>query len=195
VSHWFGSVDMGGAPPTAVAVLAGLERLLQNTQPTLVQPARSWIKARGRGWPPPELVPPPEVPPSPVSDWPDCDIGIRIGHVTEPKVDITIGVGPRDAVVGCMGGRITIPVTSDAWIGEVVSQAANALRARYVWEDHYRGHKLVWSEVAYVGIHIDGTEGRHVHTSFRARRAWLHRSRPPCVERRVITYGLQGEHQ
>lgn len=193
VSQWFGSVDMSGAPPAAASVIAGLERLLEDTQPTLVQPARSWIKARGRGWPPPELVPPPEVPLSALPDRPDCDIGIRIGHATDREADITVGVGPRVAVVGCMEGRITIPVTSDAGISEVVGQAANALRAQYVWEDHYRGPRLVRSEVAYVGISIEGTEGRHVHKSFRARRAWLHRSRPPRVERRVVTYGLQGE--
>lgn len=193
MSRWFGSVDMRGAPPAAVEVVVQVGRLLDQTQPTLVQPARSWIKVRGRGWPPPELGPP-DWPPSAVPDWPDCDTGIRLGHATDSEVDITIGVGRQHAVVGGMGGRITLSVTSDAGVQDVVGHVANALRAQYVWENHYRGQRLVRSEVACVGIHVDGTEGRHVHQSFRARRAWLHLPRSPRVERRVVTFGLQREY-
>jgi hypothetical protein len=192
VSRWFGTVDMSGAPPAAVEVIAALEQLLDQMRPTRLQPACSWIKARGRGWPPPEFVPP-DWPGNAVPDWPDCDIGIRLGHDTDPEADITVGVGLHDAVVGCFGGRVTLPVTSNAGVHKVVGLAGNALRAEYVWEDHYRGHRHVRSDVAYVGTHIDGTEGRHVHQSFRARRSWLHLLSPPRVERRVVTYGLQGE--
>jgi hypothetical protein len=192
VSLWFGSVDMRGAIPAGVDVVAQLERLLDQTQPTLVQRDRSWIKARGRGWPPPELVPP-DLPLNALSDWPECEIGIRLGHATDSEADITVGVGRNHAVVGALGGRITLPVTNDAGVLDVVDEAGNALRAQYVWEEHYRGQRLLRWELAAVGIHVDGTEGRHVHRSFRARRAWLHLSRPTRVARRVVTYGLQGD--
>ncbi len=193
VSRWFGSVDMSEAPPAAVAVVTRLERLLDDTQPSLLQPSRSWIKSRGRGWPPPELVPP-DTPRDAVPDWADSDIGIRIGHDTDSEADITVGVGHQDAVVGCFGGRITLPVTSDSGIHEVVKLAEDALRAQYVWEAHYRGGKLVQSEVAYVGIHVNGMEGRQVIQSLHTWTAWLPLPRTR-VERRVVTYGLQSERQ
>jgi hypothetical protein len=192
VSRWFGSVDIGVAPPAAVDVVAELGRLLDQIRPTLLQPDRSWIKARGRGWPLPELVPP-ELPPDALPDWQDCEIGIRLGHATDPEADITVGVGRQHAVVGSIGGRITLSVTTDAAVKYAVDLAGNALRAQYVWEEHYRGQTLVRSEVASVGIQVDGTEGRHVHRSFRARRAWLRLAQSPRVERRVVTFGLQGE--
>ena len=194
MSRWFGSVDMAGAPPAAVDVVAQLKRLLDQTRPTLLQPDRSWIKARGRGWPPPELDWP-DLPPSPVPDWPDCEIGIRLGHATDSEADITVGVGRRHAVVGGIGGRITLPVTTDAGVQDVVDEVGNALRTQYEWEEHYRGHRLVRWELASVGTQVHGTEGRHVHRSFRARRAWLHLPGQARVERRVVTYGLQGDHQ
>lgn len=184
---------MSGAPPAAVEVVTGVERLLDQTRPTLLQSERSWVKTRGSGWPPPELIRP-ELRSHAVPDWSDCDIGIRIGHDTDSELDITIGVGRRHAVVGGTGGRITLPVTSHAGVQEVVDLVDNALHTQYVWENHFRGQRLVRWEEASVGIDVEGTEGRHVHRSFRARRAWLRLLQSPRVERRVVTYGLQSEH-
>ena len=189
VSRWFGSVDMDEAFPAAVAVVAGLERLLEETQPSLVQPARSWIRSRCRGWPPPELVWP-DTSPSAEPDWPDCEVGIRLGHATDAEADITVGVGPRGAVVGCLDGWMSVSLMDRSWIDEVVNLTDNALRAQYVWEEHYRGRKCVRSELAYVGVSVDGTQGRHVKQAFQARTAWWHLPHQARVERRVVTYGL-----
>jgi hypothetical protein len=196
MSRWFGSVDMPGATPAAVAVETGLERLFDDTQPALVQPSRSWIKAKGRGWPPPDLVPP-DLPPSALPDWADCEVGIRIGHDTDPEADITVGVASAHAVVGCLGGRMLVTPgdgsASRLWTDEVLVLVGHALRAQYVWEHYYRGMQCVGWALVYDGVHVTGTEGRQVIQAVRARRRPFRRREPDRAERRVVTYGLQAE--
>ncbi len=162
MSRWFGSVDMAGASAAASTVINGLERLLDDTEPAQLQPSRSWIKTKGRGWPPPELVPP-DSPPNALPDWVDCELGIRIGHDTEPEADITVGVGSAHAVVGCLGGRMLLAQDNGTvdrpWTDEVFALVEHPLRAQYIWERQYDGARCVRWALVNDGVHVSGRTG------------------------------------
>ncbi len=195
---WFGTIDMADPSPAAVQVVRGLERLLDDTRPRLLQPKRSWIRTNGRGWPPPELLPPPEVPTGALPGFVDSGIGIRIGHETDVEADITVGVAAKHATVARFGGRGHFSPfpgdTAETWIDRVVQEVSLALRTEYVWEREYRGAKCVRSMVGYVEVLPDGTRSRHMVRGFRTRTAWLRLPKVTRVERRVVTYGLANQH-
>lgn len=197
VLGWFGTVDMADPSPAAVQVVRGLERLLDDTRPKLLQPQRSWIKTNGRGWPPPELQPPPEVPTGVMPGWVDCALGVRIGHATDVDADITVGIAARHAIVGRFGGRGHFSPfpgdMADTWIDLVVQEVSLGLYTEYVWEREYRGAKCVRSQVGYVEVLPDGTRSRHMVRGFHTRTAWLRVPKVTRMERRVVTYGLAGQ--
>jgi len=188
---------MGGASPAAFAVVRGVERLLDDAHPRLLQPQRSWVRTKGRGWPPSELMPPPEVPPGVLPGWAECEVGIRIGHDTDVEADITVGIGAHHAIVARLGGRSHFSPREGAaagnWIDEAVEEVSHGLHAEYVWERQFRGSRCVRSELGCFGMLDDGARGRHMVRGFRTRTAWLRLPRLTRVERRVVTYALRNQ--
>jgi hypothetical protein len=168
---WFGSVELAGAPPPAVEVVAELVRMLDVVAPAFLDGERSQVTTESGGW--------------------DLPVEVLLAHAADEAADVTVAVGADQALVAWLTTHEHVYAADGGgarpWTAVVADCVAAILRGEYEVQDGYWGWRLVRSSV------VDVASGRVVSETGGLLGLLLPR-RMTTVRRRRVDYGCRGAY-
>lgn len=174
VNRWFSSVVTAGAPAAALSVVDELVRMLDQAQPTLLDPERSVIGPAG-------------------TTWPEYDWLIRITHKSYADAAISIAVDKDHAVVSWSNAHEHVysedGTAERPWMTVVVDAVAAVLRGEYVVETRYKGDRPVRATILDMA---DPDAPRMVSEVGTLLSSWFPWPRVTQIERSRLSYGARG---
>ncbi len=166
--RWFGSVDLRGAPDAALSVIHELVRMLDETQPQLLDQRRSHVRSSG-----------------------DRTVEIELAHQTESDCDVSVAVDSDQAVVSWLSAHEHVDesdaVAGRPWTTVVVDVVHSVLRGEYEVENHYWRKRLLRTKI----IDTGDPAGPRVMEEQGPLLALLPWPRVTHVARRRVDFGLR----